>query len=64
MGREAGLVGGGKVYIKAADAGDKDAAASLSFLGRNWPFMYKDTSDQAIYELVERAAKKGMLSLR
>ena len=48
-----------KWYSKAADAGDADAAASLSHLGRNWPFMYKNSSDVAIYALVERAAQEG-----
>ena len=41
------------------DAGDTDAVRALCNLGRNWPFMYKNTSDADIYALVERAAQKG-----
>jgi TPR repeat protein len=48
-----------KWYAKAADAGDADAAGSLSHLGRNLPFMYPSVSDQTIYQLVEAAARKG-----
>ncbi len=48
-----------KWFSKAADAGDADAAGSLSFLGRNWPLKYENTSDGAVYALVERAAQEG-----
>jgi TPR repeat protein len=46
-------------YSKAADAGDAGAPASLSHLGRNWRFMYQNTSDETVYELIKRAAQKG-----
>jgi uncharacterized protein len=48
-----------KWFGKAADAGDADAAGSLSFLGRNWLFMYEKASDATVYSLVERAAREG-----
>lgn len=49
-----------KWYGKAADAGDQDAVASLSHIGRNWKYMYVGTAlDPIIYTLVEKAAKSG-----
>jgi uncharacterized protein len=45
-------------YGKAADAGDDAAAAALGYLGRNWVRMSLG-STQAIYPLVEKAAKMG-----
>lgn len=49
-----------KWYGKAADAGDEDAAASLSHIGRNWRFMYVGKPlDPTVYALVEKAAKNG-----
>jgi TPR repeat protein len=48
-----------KWFSKAGDAGDADAVSSLSFIGRNWPFMYKNSSDEAVYAMVQRAAQKG-----
>ncbi|NOJ40888.1 tetratricopeptide repeat protein [Bradyrhizobium australiense] len=47
-------------YGKAADAGDQDAVASLSHIGRNWRFMYRGQPlAPNVYALVEKAAKKG-----
>lgn len=49
-----------KWYGRAADAGDQDAVASLSHIGRNWKFMYFGTAlDPLVYGLVEKAAKNG-----
>jgi TPR repeat protein len=49
-----------KWYGKAIDAGDQASAASLSHIGRNWRFMYRNAPmDPIIYELIEQAAKKG-----
>jgi uncharacterized protein len=45
-------------YGKAADAGDDGAAAALGYLGRNWLRMNQG-NNQAIYPLVEKAAKMG-----
>ena len=45
-------------YSKAADAGDDGAAAALGFIGRNWVRM-NPGGNQAIYALVEKAAKMG-----
>jgi TPR repeat protein len=59
VGFERDWIEAAKWFSKAADAGDADAAGTLSHLGRNWPFMYPKTSDEAIYALVERAAREG-----
>jgi TPR repeat protein len=48
-----------KLYSKAAETGDADAVRTLSQLGRNWVFKYRDTSDAAIYALIETQAQKG-----
>ncbi len=48
-----------KWYSKAAETGDADAVRTLSQLGRNWIFKYRDVSDAAIYALVETQARKG-----
>jgi TPR repeat protein len=45
-------------YGKAADTGDDSAAAALGYLGRNWVRM-NPGGNQAIYALVEKAAKMG-----
>ena len=45
-------------YSKAADAGDDVAAAALGFIGRNW-VRTNPGGNQAIYPLVEKAAKMG-----
>jgi TPR repeat protein len=49
-----------KWYSKAFEAGDESAAGSLGFIGRNWRTMYRTSDiDPTLYELVEKAAKKG-----
>jgi TPR repeat protein len=48
-----------KWYSKALEAGDEDAGGTLSHIGRNWRFMNPDGMNPIIYELVEKAAKKG-----
>jgi TPR repeat protein len=48
-----------KWYGNAAEAGDADAVRTLGHLGRNWVFKSPDTSDAAIYSLIERQAQKG-----
>jgi uncharacterized protein len=49
-----------KWYGKAADAGDKDAVASLCHIGRSWKYMYYGMPfDPTVYALVEKAAKGG-----
>jgi TPR repeat protein len=45
-------------YGKATDAGDDSAAAALGYLGRHWVRM-NPSDTQAIYPLVEKAAKMG-----
>jgi TPR repeat protein len=50
-----------KWYGKAIAAGDESSAGSLSHIGRNWRFMYRNTPmDPIIYELIEKAAKNGI----
>lgn len=46
-------------YGQAADAGDDGAAAAVGFLGRSWVRMNPGGNNQAIYALVEKAAKMG-----
>jgi TPR repeat protein len=49
-----------KLYDKAADAGEQGATASLSFIGRNWKYMYFGKPiDPTVYALVAKAAKRG-----
>jgi len=49
-----------KWYSKAFEAGDESAGASLGFIGRNWRLWNRVTNmNPIIYELVEKAAKKG-----
>jgi uncharacterized protein len=48
-----------KWYSKAVEAGDESAAVSLGGIGRNWRFMNPTSMNSIIYELVEKAAKKG-----
>lgn len=49
-----------KWYGKAADAGDQGAAASLSFIGRQWRYMYYGKPlNPTVYELIEKFAKSG-----
>lgn len=48
-----------KWYSKAAETGDADAVRTLSQLGRNWIFKYRDASDADIYALIETQAQKG-----
>lgn len=51
-----------KWYGKAVDAGDKDAAKSLGFIGRQWRYMYFGVPlDPIIYKLVEKAATNGSI---
>ncbi|WP_027569509.1 tetratricopeptide repeat protein [Bradyrhizobium sp. URHA0013] len=47
-------------YSRAADAGDQEAIASLSHIGRNWRFMNRGQPlPSEIYAEVEKAAKRG-----
>ncbi|WP_407114293.1 tetratricopeptide repeat protein [Bradyrhizobium sp. LMG 9283] len=47
-------------YSQAADAGDQEAVASLSHIGRNWRFMYRGQPlPSTVYAAIEKAAKKG-----
>ena len=49
-----------KWFGKAAGAGDKDAAATLGYIGRNWKYMYFGKPlDPTVYALVTKAAKDG-----
>jgi len=48
-----------KWYGRATTTGDEDAAGSLGHIGRNWRFMYKTPMDPIIYEMIEKAAKRG-----
>jgi uncharacterized protein len=48
-----------KWYSKATELDDQDAASSLGFIARNWQTMTRGPMDSTIYELVEKAAKKG-----
>ena len=45
-------------YSRAAEAGGDGAAAALGFIGRNWVRM-NPGGNQAVYALVEKAAKMG-----
>ena len=45
-------------YGKAAEAGDKEAIGSLTFVGRNWRFMHRDHMNPLVCELAEEFAKK------
>lgn len=47
-------------YSKAADAGDQEAVASLSHIGRNWRFMNRGQPlPSEVYAEIEKAAKRG-----
>ena len=48
-----------KWYSKAAELGHQGAAASLGGIGRHWELMTRGPMNPIIYELVEKAAKKG-----
>ena len=50
-----------KWYSKAAEAGDESAAGSLSGIGRHWRLMNHHQMNPIIYDMVEKAAKKGFL---
>lgn len=48
-----------KWYSKAVEAGDESAGASLGHIGRNWRIFTRTNMNPIIYELVEKAAKRG-----
>lgn len=57
------LLEAAKWYSKAAEAGDESAVGSLGGIGRDWRFLTQNpinlTPNPIIYELVEKAAKRG-----